>query len=449
MKQLNLYYDFIRNDGDYGVRYHMSNIKPNCQSNAKGRVFGNFGFLITKQAGMENYFQFENDFKLRLTNSRKEKYIYLLEPQSLHNLLDDLPSIIPKENFDDIKKGKAVLCICYIHEGDNEDTFVNNVDKFLSDNSISSNNFLFINNNPKIPKHKNLMSIDYYYNHVSTMYQEDYRTRYEGKKRIQSIDSISFNEKRKYRFLCFNRAPKLHRTILGAFLLRDGYLPRYYNMTRDIKAPSDLKNIGNYSLGSFEDIHTETGDIWDTSYRNRKMPIYDERLINELKPHWNDLMSITPLTIDMTGEEMIDGYNSSWRNIDPGLYQDHYFSIVTSTSFDTEWFHPDEKFWKPLGQAHPFIWVGPANSLQHLHENGFKSFSPFIDESYDTEQDCQKRMLMIVDEIRRLCEMSDDEIADWFKGMKDILTYNWRRILSHNPNPFDEMYNKLYYLQSL
>ena len=145
----------------------------------------------------------------------------------------------------------------------------------------------------------------------------------------------------------------------------------------------------------------------------------------------------------MTGDEMVNGYDSSWNAIDPNLYNRYYFSLVTSTSFDTPWTHPDEKFWKPLGQFHPFIWIGPPNSIKSLHRLGFKSFSPYIDESYDKEEDCEKRMLMIVDEVKRLCAMSKDEIHEWYFSMYDILVHNWRRILYYNPNPFLKMYNKL------
>ena len=70
--------------------------------------------------------------------------------------------------------------------------------------------------------------------------------------------------------------------------------------------------------------------------------------------------------------------------------------------------------------------------MQHLKDMGFKSFSPYIDESYDTEEDCEKRMLMIVNEIKRLCNMNKEEIHEWYYSMQDILIYNWKRIVENN-----------------
>ncbi len=67
-------------------------------------------------------------------------------------------------------------------------------------------------------------------------------------------------------------------------------------------------------------------------------------------PHWEKVKEMSPMTIDIPSDIMVDGYMSSWKGIYPEVYNNSYFSLVTSTSFDTPWTHPDEKFWKPLGQ---------------------------------------------------------------------------------------------------
>jgi len=54
--------------------------------------------------------------------------------------------------------------------------------------------------------------------------------------------------------------------------------------------------------------------------------------------------------------------------------------------------------------------------------------------------------LMIVNEIKRLCNMSKQEIHEWYYSMDEVLLHNWRRILEYNPNPFTNLYNKLYFL---
>ena len=51
--------------------------------------------------------------------------------------------------------------------------------------------------------------------------------------------------------------------------------------------------------------------------------------------------------------------------------------------------------------------------LAKLREIGYKTFSPWINESYDEEVDNDKRFFMILDEIKRLCSMSKEEIHKW------------------------------------
>jgi len=425
MKQLRLYYDCLTEDIIWNDNQEEINLIPNCMPNDKGFTFSHFGFLITRATGEENWKEYKNKFEITLTNDRSQKYVYVVEPQGISTLLfESLPTLIDKNVFKDIQNGRATLCMCYIQEGDHYKEFYDDVDKFCSDNSISSENFMFVTNNPNIKQTDNIFSIDYYYNHVSTVYQNDYRYAKDDC-RINKLENLDYDKIRDNYFLCFNRSPKLHRTILISFLLKENLLDK-----------------GLISLGPMDKINTEEGSNWQESSRNWRTPIYSE-LKKEIMPYWEKVKEMSPMTVDLSSEVMIDGYISSWIGIDPTIYNQSYFSLVTSTSFDTPWFHPDEKFWKPLGQFHPFIWIGPPNSLDNLRKLGFKSFSPWIDESYDKEEDCEKRMLMIVNEIKRLCDMNYNEIHRWYLSMKLVLLHNWERILYYNPNPFLKMYTKL------
>jgi hypothetical protein len=65
-------------------------------------------------------------------------------------------------------------------------------------------------------------------------------------------------------------------------------------------------------------------------------------------------------------------------------------------------------------------------TLEILKELGFKTFHPFIDESYDREPDKLKRLNMVIDELNRLCEMELSELHELYWSMSDILIYNQR-----------------------
>ena len=164
MKEIRLYYDKISEDIIWNGSPEEINLIPNCTPNDKGFTFSHYGFLITKAVGEQNYKNYQNDFKIVLTNNRSKKYVYVVEPQGVHTqLFKSLPKLIDKDVFKDIQNGNAILCISYIHEGDNHKDFYKDVNKFCNDNSISLDNFMFLTNNPNIKKTNNVFNIDYYF----------------------------------------------------------------------------------------------------------------------------------------------------------------------------------------------------------------------------------------------------------------------------------------------
>jgi hypothetical protein len=89
-----------------------------------------------------------------------------------------------------------------------------------------------------------------------------------------------------------------------------------------------------------------------------------------------------------------------------------------------------EKCFKPIANFNPFILVSFAGALEELRKLGFRTFEGFIDESYDQEPDTSKRLLMIAAEVRRLCNMSKEEIHNWYWSTEEILIHNQRRLMS-------------------
>ena len=102
-----------------------------------------------------------------------------------------------------------------------------------------------------------------------------------------------------------------------------------------------------------------------------------------------------------------------------------WFSVISEASYgDSEGqCFISEKTFKALICNHPFIIYGNRNSLAHLRSMGYRTFSPFIDETYDTLPTWE-RLDAIIKEIHRLKQMTTDEILNWYIGMKDILEHN-------------------------
>jgi len=133
-----------------------------------------------------------------------------------------------------------------------------------------------------------------------------------------------------------------------------------------------------------------------------------------------------PLVLNITK----DRYNPTDITPDDHKYfRKSYFSVITETVYfenhklDSSVFF-SEKIWKPIVMNHPFILVARHKMLAKLKDLGYKTFHPFINESYDDIRDPKERMIAIVEEIKRLSELSEDDMLEWQKGIKPIVEYN-------------------------
>lgn len=122
---------------------------------------------------------------------------------------------------------------------------------------------------------------------------------------------------------------------------------------------------------------------------------------------------------------------SGWGDNTPEPSKNAYFDITCETYMEQNGYKSfTEKVSKPLAHFNPFFFVGFQGALALLRELGFKTFSPYIDESYDDEPDQVKRLDMIYAEIKRLLAMSQEEIHNWYWSMEDILIHNHDHFLN-------------------
>lgn len=107
------------------------------------------------------------------------------------------------------------------------------------------------------------------------------------------------------------------------------------------------------------------------------------------------------------------------------LNQSALWHIVTETVFYQDKLHLTEKIFKPIVNRRPFILAGAPGNLEYLRSYGFKTFSKWIDESYDNEQDPQKRLSMITQQIEKICSLSNNQLDAMYKDMQEIVNYNF------------------------
>ena len=118
-----------------------------------------------------------------------------------------------------------------------------------------------------------------------------------------------------------------------------------------------------------------------------------------------------------------------------------YYMVVTEDVFNSDSMFFSQTTYKPIVSLTPFIMFGSPHMMRNLREEqGFKTFSPWIDESYDDEEDHEKRLFMIIEEVKRLCNMKKTDMDEWYSEMKDILIHNQNHLLNYKIQDYDKIY---------
>ena len=98
-------------------------------------------------------------------------------------------------------------------------------------------------------------------------------------------------------------------------------------------------------------------------------------------------------------------------------------SIVLETVFDNR-IHLTEKTLRPIACGHPFMILSGPGTLEYLRTYGFKTFHPFIDESYDLETDLDKRMIMVLSEMDRINKLPQEDQDHIWKACAVVARHN-------------------------
>lgn len=328
-----------------------------------------------------------------------------------------VPSKIISSNF--------VITVCTEFEA--PVTIVEQIYKELViDLGIAPNRILLISENYDLTEH--ILNTAIQYNTIPIMYEWSsifqFIARGETIKNLSILQNIrpKTNTSDKY-FLNFNRRWRTHRPALVALLYASGLLEK-----------------GHVSLGPCDGVC----DNWPTAIDHiTKLLEKDETLIKLIKDNVEEIINLDALYLDTTVLN-INRANLYYDDIDPhvttNLYKDTAFSIVNETYFfDNDGRFITEKTFKPIMYHHPFVLVSKPFSLKLLRELGYKTFSPFIDESYDEEVDHVKRLHMILKEVERLCNVTNEEMDIFLKNVQSITEHNFERLLTRVPNIYKKL----------
>lgn len=126
------------------------------------------------------------------------------------------------------------------------------------------------------------------------------------------------------------------------------------------------------------------------------------------------------------------GYSESKYFFDS--YKECFCAVVTETRFAQHSSNISEKTFAAIESRIPMIVVAPPRTLEYLKKLGFKTFSKWWDESYDLEEDHEKRLLKIFDLIDFINKKSISDLKTIYEDMTEVLEHNLTvmKTVSHN-----------------
>ena len=117
--------------------------------------------------------------------------------------------------------------------------------------------------------------------------------------------------------------------------------------------------------------------------------------------------------------------NDDKKEFTPSIWKSSFLHVVPETVVDRV--HLTEKIFKPIVLKQPFVLLNGAGGLEYLRSYGFKTFSDFWSEEYDTIDNLDQRLQSAADVVNYVGSCSLSELEQMRDKMKQILehNYNW------------------------
>jgi len=418
-------YDFYNNNNHIierpnGTRYNKKIIGEVCQLYSPPW----WGELL-KTIGEE----FEiNSVKHYSNQEYKDKWIYILEPlgdprgwfgkyeDGQENKVKSFFHNISPLALSQVRENKAIICVWLAHEGHcNQHLDINVFEEFhkeLDRFKINPKNFVYSTGNLKS---KN--DYKHFSNCLSWPYEQIHYKHEENINIIEFQTQRHLNYPKKYELAKFNRNKKIEKHFL-CFNRELGHPHRLF-----LLALLQEKKLLSDGLVSFDKIGKDHTKVFHNNLKDWFS--FGKKLIVEKAKYLEEIKSLSPSIID------VDEWDTNHYDTSPSWpYEQTFFSLVSETHFVQDTLNLSEKLYKSMANNHLFIVVGTYGTLKSLQERGFKTFEPYIDESYDKEKDPYKRIKMIVTEVERLCRLSDREIKEIIVKTEEVVKYNYDTLIN-------------------
>jgi GDP-L-fucose synthase len=325
-----------------------------------------------------------------------------------------------KSVFNSIKdKPNIKLVFSSFHEGAGLFKFLEKIVYLKKEYNLKNYQIIVINNNEIVNKFKDEIKCIY-----KPFLLEDLSKNYNivesgivyhngNKISLCSTDDYLSTPKEKF-FLTYNKnTSRIHRTKLLLWLIKTGLInDTLYSLL--IKVSKSEQSILNFAsnqnfkelvgLWSYYDDFEKLGyNILDWDYPNNN----------------NDVFSNTTYTTN-------------------SHYSKTLFNIITETTIENSSFSLNltEKSFKAFANCQPFIIIGDCGVHKKMKEFGFELYEDLIDYSFDTIYDNHERLNSALIEIKRIYNLGQTHILNWYKDNVDKIKKNQKTFLQYGKGDF-------------
>lgn len=230
------------------------------------------------------------------------------------------------------------------------------------------------------------------------------------------FDEIPY-EKIKYKVVCVNKRPELHRQLACTHLVdrEDVFLTNYS------KWGWDAIKRGEYDREWCRD---NRDFLW-----HKLSNVYKRYLTQK-----RDKFYATDLTWDQKEFIRIDSRDQDKTT---QKHAESFLSLVTETLWHKDICFWSEKTKKAMLTKRPFILLAPAGTLRMLKGFGFKTFDKFWDESYDEIEDQGKRFEAVMKIVDQILELPMKECSSLLQEMHYILSHNYYHLANIGTSVFE------------
>lgn len=354
-----------------------------------------------------------------------EIYLYPLEILQLHWLYTPatydnkdyyLLDTVSPELMQLFLSGKVKIIINLIHDPIMMKN-IRQIENYFSSNGVDPKNIIIVAGNHQEDTKLTVIESSTFFAHESAKEMMQFPFVGSLKYKADIVREADLNGARRPKhFLTLNRASRQHRYYL------------LYELTR--------MNMLDKCIMSFISHPNEETQHIQKWLQKRYCDGIDADIIEKAN-------SLLPIELDTVGFDDKLGFPSN--QTDKDWYMNSYVSIVSETDFiHNDYPFNSEKTFRPFVNLHPFVHFGNIGAIQLLHDLGFKTFAPYIDESYAYEDNKKKRAQLIIKEIERLGNMPLDEIHNLYYNLKDTLLYNQEHLKTFiDTNPYVELFKKI------